>query len=82
MRLRLSEENEVMGADEGEVGEFAYDYVELTRDVVYGVGPADEMGQRWSGGAKMSGSIGSEKEMVNLNVNHRLDAYGGRRGSE
>ncbi|KAL9121304.1 MAG: hypothetical protein Q9187_002138 [Circinaria calcarea] len=34
--LRASEEAEVLGIDEAEIGEFAYDYVELTRDVVNG----------------------------------------------
>lgn len=34
--LRASEEAEVMGIDDAEIGEFAYDYVELTRDVVNG----------------------------------------------
>ena len=29
--------------DETEIGEFAYDYVELTRDVVHGVEHADLM---------------------------------------
>ena len=32
--LRASEEEEIMGIDDAEVGEFAYDYVELTRDVM------------------------------------------------
>ncbi|MCJ1234191.1 ammonium transporter Amt1 [Varicellaria rhodocarpa] len=31
--LRASEEAEVLGMDEAEIGEFAYDYVEVTRDV-------------------------------------------------
>ena len=35
--LRASEQEEVMGMDETEVGEFAYDYVELSRDVVNGI---------------------------------------------
>ena len=35
--LRASENEEIMGIDETEVGEFAYDYVELSRDVVNGV---------------------------------------------
>jgi Amt family ammonium transporter len=34
--LRASEEDEIMGIDDAEVGEFAYDYVELSRDVVNG----------------------------------------------
>lgn len=34
MRLRVSEEEEERGIDDTELGEFAYDYVELTRDVL------------------------------------------------
>jgi hypothetical protein len=37
LKLRASEEEELLGMDETEIGEFAYDYVELTRDVVHGV---------------------------------------------
>lgn len=32
-KLRASEEEEILGIDDVEIGEFAYDYVELTRDV-------------------------------------------------
>ena len=34
--LRVDEASEVMGVDDAEIGEFAYDYVELTRDVLQG----------------------------------------------
>jgi len=34
LSLRASEDEEVLGIDDAEIGEFAYDYVELTRDVV------------------------------------------------
>jgi Amt family ammonium transporter len=34
MHLRATEEAEVLGIDDAEIGEFAYDYVELTRDVM------------------------------------------------
>lgn len=37
LKLRAGEEEELLGMDECEIGEFAYDYVELTRDVVYGI---------------------------------------------
>ena len=37
MHLRATEEEEIGGMDETEVGEFAYDYVEITRDVATGV---------------------------------------------
>lgn len=33
-KLRVSDEDEVLGLDDVEIGEFAYDYVELTREVV------------------------------------------------
>ncbi|KAF2842393.1 ammonium transporter [Patellaria atrata CBS 101060] len=33
LRLRASEEEEVLGIDDVEIGEFAYDYVELTREI-------------------------------------------------
>lgn len=36
LKLRASEEAEVLGMDDAEIGEFAYDYVELTRDVLSG----------------------------------------------
>jgi len=34
LSLRATEEEELLGIDDAEIGEFAYDYVELTRDVV------------------------------------------------
>lgn len=34
--MRVSEDAEIMGVDDAEIGEFAYDYVELTREVVNG----------------------------------------------
>ncbi|QKX55979.1 uncharacterized protein TRUGW13939_03078 [Talaromyces rugulosus] len=34
LSLRSSEEDEIMGIDDAEIGEFAYDYVEITRDVI------------------------------------------------
>lgn len=37
LHLRATEEEEIMGMDDCEIGEFAYDYVELSRDVVNGI---------------------------------------------
>jgi ammonium transporter, Amt family len=37
LRLRASPEEEVLGIDDVEIGEFAYDYVELSRDVKPGM---------------------------------------------
>ena len=34
LHLRTSEESEILGVDDTEIGEFAYDYVELTREVL------------------------------------------------
>ncbi|KAF2002780.1 ammonium transporter [Amniculicola lignicola CBS 123094] len=42
MKLRASEEEEILGIDDVEIGEFAYDYVELTRDVKLPDDDADE----------------------------------------
>jgi len=45
-KLRASEEEEVLGIDDVEIGEFAYDYVELSREVK---NPDDiDMGSRGS----------------------------------
>lgn len=34
LQLRATEEAEILGIDDAEIGEFAYDYVELTREVL------------------------------------------------
>jgi Amt family ammonium transporter len=34
LTLRATEEAEILGIDDAEIGEFAYDYVELTREVL------------------------------------------------
>ena len=54
LKLRASEEAEVLGMDDAEIGEFAYDYVELTRDVINGdaLGDSDAL-------SKYSGEEGS-----------------------
>lgn len=49
LHLRSSEEDEIMGIDDAEHGEFAYDYVELTRDVMHGIG-----GEEGENGGKLS----------------------------
>ena len=40
-QLRASDDAEILGIDDAEIGEFAYDYVELTRDVIHGEHLAD-----------------------------------------
>jgi ammonium transporter, Amt family len=46
LRLRASEEAEILGIDDAEIGEFAYDYVELTREVLNDV--ENEAASRYS----------------------------------
>ena len=46
--LRASEEAEVLGMDDAEIGEFAYDYVELMRDAVVGSNMIDEDESKYS----------------------------------
>jgi Amt family ammonium transporter len=36
LSLRASEEAEILGIDESEIGEFAYDFVEKERDYIHG----------------------------------------------
>lgn len=45
LSLRVSEEAEILGIDDAEIGEFAYDYVELTREVLNDV---DDTTSRYS----------------------------------
>ncbi|KAK3388849.1 ammonium transporter AmtB-like domain-containing protein [Sordaria brevicollis] len=54
MSLRVSETAEVLGIDDSEIGEFAYDYVELTREMVI-----DHVG----GGSIMDGNVGETGSM-------------------
>ncbi|RAL63815.1 hypothetical protein DID88_003458 [Monilinia fructigena] len=46
LSLRASEEAEILGIDDAEIGEFAYDYVELTREVLNDI---SETGSKYSG---------------------------------
>ena len=46
LRLRATEESEILGIDDAEIGEFAYDYVELTREVLNDI--ENEAGSRYS----------------------------------
>ena len=65
LKLRASEEAEVLGMDDAEIGEFAYDYVELTRDVLNGDAlVADDGESKYSEdgpGSPIDGSVGVEK---------------------
>ena len=56
LKLRSDEEEEVLGMDEVQLGEFAYDYVEVTRDVdLSGVGNGG--GAAWSSEPGPSGVV-------------------------
>lgn len=46
LSLRAPEEDEIMGIDDAEIGEFAYDYVEVTRDIVNGVEGSETASKR------------------------------------
>jgi Amt family ammonium transporter len=47
LHLRADEEAEILGIDDAEIGEFAYDYVEVTREVLNDMD--DEGGSMYSG---------------------------------
>jgi Amt family ammonium transporter len=46
LSLRAPEEDEIMGIDDAEIGEFAYDYVEVTRDIVNGMEGSETTSKR------------------------------------
>ncbi|KIH95149.1 ammonium transporter [Sporothrix brasiliensis 5110] len=48
LRLRASEEAEILGIDDSEIGEFAYDYVELTREVLNEIDGNNDNGSLYS----------------------------------
>ena len=50
LRLRASEEAEILGIDDAEMGEFAYDYVGLEQEIGHDVTPTREEKERDSEG--------------------------------
>jgi Amt family ammonium transporter len=82
MHLRAKEEAEILGIDDAEIGEFAYDYVELTREVLNDMDPAAaEMGSLYSGqehhqSRRFSESLGREKHINGIPLTDRI--YGGQ----
>lgn len=46
LSLRAPEEDEIMGIDDAEIGEFAYDYVEIRRDIVNGIESSESSSKR------------------------------------
>lgn len=64
LKLRASEEAEVLGMDDAEIGEFAYDYVELTRDVVNGdalIAEERDLDSEMEDGRSMTSKISSSE---------------------
>jgi ammonium transporter, Amt family len=64
LQLRASEDAEILGIDDSEIGEFAYDYVELTREVLNDV-EADGA-SRFSGDASTHPFDPREKNSIPL----------------
>jgi ammonium transporter, Amt family len=62
MSLRASEEAEILGIDDAEIGEFAYDYVELTREVLNDI--ENDGGSRFSGDERQYEAV--EKNSIPL----------------
>jgi ammonium transporter, Amt family len=74
LSLRASAEEEDMGLDDAQLGEFAYDYVELRRDasaVIIGEEKADRYGGVYSSGA--SGKLSGEVELMPVGVDKMHD---------
>ncbi|KAI2474708.1 Ammonium transporter [Pyrenophora tritici-repentis] len=82
-RLRASEEEEAAGIDDVEIGEFAYDYVELTREVKV---PDDDMDEAMSlsahslepHGARMAMTSAHEKNQASIGSDHQLAEWAHR----
>jgi len=80
MHLRATEEAEILGIDDAEIGEFAYDYVELTREVLNDMDPAAETGSMFSGQDHHRGSrtfadsMGREKHIQGIPLTDRVYA--------
>lgn len=75
LSLRASAEEEEMGLDDAQLGEFAYDYVELRRDaaaIIVGeekgldFGASDREGAVYSSGD--SGKVSGEVELMPISV--------------
>ena len=76
LRLRASEEAEVLGMDDAEIGEFAYDYVELTRDVINGDALVDDNESKFS--AEADSPIGAHEKNFSVS-NDETALRGGHR---
>jgi Amt family ammonium transporter len=77
MHLRATEEAEILGIDDAEIGEFAYDYVELTREVLNDMDPAAETGSMFSvqdhhNSGRFSELTGREKHINGIPLADRI----------
>ncbi|KAH9870662.1 ammonium transporter Amt1 [Plenodomus lingam] len=75
LRLRASEEEEALGIDDVEIGEFAYDYVELTREVGIPDEGVEEGMSTYSldrRGAPMPAKSHHEKNQDSMDSEHQL----------
>lgn len=66
LHLRAEEGSEVLGMDDAEIGEFAYDYVELRREVLLLGEDGVELGVGGGGGGVDTGSLFSAGEQQAL----------------
>lgn len=64
LKIRASEDAEILGIDDAEIGEFAYDYVELTREVLNDID--HDVGSRYSGDASTRPFDPREKNSIPL----------------
>lgn len=86
MHLRAAEEAEILGIDDAEIGEFAYDYVELTREVLNDMDNDNEAGSMFSGqgphrqSRTFSGEMGREKHLNGIPLTDRIYAAGHQSG--
>ena len=70
MRLRCDEETEILGIDDKEMGEFAYDYVGV--DAELGVGlPHGHSGPGGINGGHAEGAVGGGREPMHLHHEKR-----------
>lgn len=61
LSLRVSAEEEELGLDDGQLGEFAYDYVELSRHVNELLGSPEDHGS--SRGSLKNGTAKTDREV-------------------
>jgi Amt family ammonium transporter len=69
LSLRATEEAEILGIDDAEIGEFAYDYVELTREVLNDTSDAES---KYSGSHPHNDLNVHEKSHDSANVGRDL----------